>query len=267
MDKFFLKNKTFIVLGVSNKKSIAFHIAQLLEQNEAQVIYIVHTEQKKTILKEKLLKNKKIIVCDVEKEKEIENLEKSLQKMNMKFDGFVHSIAFANYSGKGKAFHETKKEDFLQATDISCFSFIKISSILKDYFNDNASIITISISTTRMASSNYGYIAPIKAALDSSIVFLANSLAKSIPSIRVNGVGASLLKTNSSAGIPNYVKNYLYAEQVIPRKKALQTEEAAQVALFLLSPLSSGINAQTIIVDAGMNINYFDNNIIDKFLC
>ena len=116
-----------------------------------------------------------------------------------------------------------------------------------------------------MASENYGYMGPIKAALDSSVAFLAKSLSQEVsPNIRVNAVGAGLLKTSASAGIPGYIDAYLFAEQVIPRRRALETDEPAQVLAFLLSPRSSGINAQTIVVDAGMSINYFDRGIVRK---
>jgi enoyl-[acyl-carrier protein] reductase I len=103
--------------------------------------------------------------------------------------------------------------------------------------------------------------APIKAALDSSLAFLAKSFS-SFSRVRFNAVGPGLLKTSASAGIPGYVDSYLFAEQVMPRHRAVQTQEAANVAAFLLSPRSSGINAQTIVVDAGMSINYFDASII-----
>lgn len=104
--------------------------------------------------------------------------------------------------------------------------------------------------------------APIKAALDSSVVFLAKSLGDHTH-IRVNSLGASLLKTSASAGIPGYIDSYLYAEKVIPRHESLKTEEVAKAVLFLLSDLSSGITAQKIVVDAGMSINYFDKAIIE----
>jgi enoyl-[acyl-carrier protein] reductase I len=114
-----------------------------------------------------------------------------------------------------------------------------------------------------MASENYGYMAPIKAALDSSLVFLAKSFSR-FSRVRFNAVAPSLLKTSASAGIPGYVDAYLYAEKVIPRGEAVKTEEAAAVAAFLLSPRSSGINAQRIVVDAGMSINYFDRELIER---
>src|SRR5207302_4199316 len=105
----------------------------------------------------------------------------------------------------------------------------------------------------------------IKAALDSSLAFLAKSFSR-FSQIRFNAVAPGLLKTSASAGIPGYIDSYLYAEQVIPRKEAVQTQEAANVAAFLLSPRSSGINAQTIVVDAGMSINYFDADVIRRFM-
>src|SRR5207248_5087278 len=154
---------------------------------------------------------------------------------------------------------------FLRAVDISCYSLIALSNALKDLLTKEASVVTISISTTRMASENYGYMAPIKAALDSSLAFLAKSFSR-FSQVRFNAVAPGLLKTSASAGIPGYVDSYLYAEQVIPRKAALQTQEAADVAAFLLSPRSSGINAQTIVVDAGMSINYFDTEVIRRFM-
>jgi enoyl-[acyl-carrier protein] reductase I len=114
-----------------------------------------------------------------------------------------------------------------------------------------------------VAAENYGYMAPIKAALDSSLCFLAKSFSE-FSRVRFNGVAPGLLKTSASAGIPGYIDSYLFAEKAILRKKALTTQEAADVAVFLLSPRSSGINCQTIVVDAGMAVNYFDKEIVTK---
>ena len=105
--------------------------------------------------------------------------------------------------------------------------------------------------------------APIKAALDSSLAFLTKSFSQ-FSRVRFNAVAPGLLKTSASAGIPGYVDSYLFAEQVIPRKQGVETQEVANVAAFLLSPRSSGINAQSIVIDAGMSINYFDRRIVSK---
>ena len=114
-------------------------------------------------------------------------------------------------------------------------SLTAISNAMKDLLDPDASVVTISISTTQMASESYGYMAPIKAALDSSLAFLAKSFSR-FSRIRFNAVAPGLLKTSASAGIPGYVDAYLYAEQVIPRKQAVQTEEVANAAAFLFEP-------------------------------
>ena len=258
-----IENKTFAVLGVANKKSVAYGIAKELEAQGARVLYIVRSKKRREELSARLLKERDIFICDVEYQEQIDALVPQLQEAAPDgLDGFVHSVAFANYSEGLKPFHETLRKDFLQAVDISCYSLLAMTSALKPLMKPDASIVTISISTTRMASENYGYMGPVKAALDSAVAFMAKSLSEDTQ-IRVNAVGASLLKTSASAGIPNYINSYLYAEKVIPRKKALETKEAADTAVFLLSPRSSGINAQTIVVDAGMSVNYFDRDVIN----
>ncbi|MCP4506604.1 MAG: SDR family oxidoreductase, partial [Fuerstiella sp.] len=123
------------------------------------------------------------------------------------------------------------------------------------------SVVSISISTTRMAAENYGYMAPVKAAMDSSVCFLAKSFSK-FSNVRFNAVCPGLLKTSASAGIPGYVDSYLYAEKATLRKKAVQTEEVAATVAFMLSPRSSGINSQGIVIDAGMGTNYFDDELV-----
>jgi enoyl-[acyl-carrier protein] reductase I len=150
----------------------------------------------------------------------------------------------------------------LQAAQISCFSLVEISNSLKSFFSNEASIVTISISNTKATS--YGYLGPIKAMLDATVPFLAKSFSE-FSKIRVNAVGAGPLKTSASAGIPDYIDNYLYAEELTLRKSALETQEVANTVCFLLSPKSSGINATTVLVDAGMSANYFDQNLVKTF--
>ena len=259
-----LSGKTIVVFGVANKKSVAWFIAKTLEENGAKVVYVVRSEARKESTA-KLLADRPVYVCDVEFQEQIDAVAKSIEKDHGKIDGLVHSIAFADYEGGMKPFHETGRKQFLRSVDVSCYSFIAISNAFASMLNDDASVITISISTTTMANQNYGFMAPIKAALNSSLAFLAKSFAD-FSKVRFNAVSPGLLKTSASAGIPGYVDAYLFAEQVIPRKQAVQTQEVADAACFLLSPRSSGINAQTLIIDAGMAINYFDDTIIDRVM-
>ena len=260
MDFLQLANKTIVVFGVANRKSVAYFIGKTLEEAGANVIYVVRNEERRKSL-EKLMGSRTVLVCDVEFPEQLEQLKSEIANISQSVDGIVHSIAFADYEGEIKPFHETGKKQFLRSIDVSCYSLIAISNALKELLSEQASVVTISISTTTMASENYGFMAPIKAALDSSLAFLTKSFSK-FSDVRFNAVAAGLLKTSASAGIPGYVDAYLYAEKVIPRGAALTTEEVANTACFLLSPRSSGITSQRIVVDAGMRINYFDNEII-----
>jgi enoyl-[acyl-carrier protein] reductase I len=257
-----LEGKVIIVFGVANKKSIAFHIGKILREEGAIPVYVVRSEDIKQSA-EKLLANSDVYICNVENENEIDELSVKITEKYSKIYGIIHSIAFANYSEGLKPFHETKKKDFLQSIDISCYSLIRVSNAFKDYLEKNGSVVTISISTTRMAAEPYGFMGPVKAALNSTICFLAKSFSN-FSQIRFNAVCASLLKTSSSAGIPGYLDYYLYAEQLTLRKKALTTPEVAKAAVFLLSEASKGINAQEVILDSGMSINYFDKDIVKK---
>ena len=262
MDFLGLNNKTFLVFGLANRKSVAWHVGRVLAEVGAEVLWVVRSEARCEEVK-KLIGEDPVFVCDVENEEEIAALEKAVAQKWPRLDGLVHSIAFAEYEGGVKPFHETGKREFLRAVDISCYSLMAISRAFQKLLEADASVVTISISTTRMASENYGYMAPIKAALDSSLAFLAKSFSR-FSRVRFNAVSPGLLKTSASAGIPGYVDSYLYAERVIPRHKAVQTEEVANAVAFLLSPRSSGINAQQIIIDAGMSINYFDREIVTR---
>ena len=265
MDDFLsLSGKNIVLAGVANKRSVAWATAKVLREAGANIIFLFKDqellEKNRPLIGEEAL----ALPCDVESEEEIARLGERVSAHVSTVDGFVHSLAFAKFSqGRIVPFHETLRTDFQQAMNISCFSFVQMCNALKGLFSPDASIVTMSISATRIASESYGYMGPIKAALDSAVVFLARSLAREVsPSIRVNAVGAGLLKTSASAGIPGYIDNYLYAEKVIPRKRALDTMEVANTIAFLLSGRSSGINAQTLVVDAGMSINYFDREIV-----
>ncbi len=259
-----LKDKTFLVLGVANKKSVAYHIARLLEEQGAHVIYSVRSQARRESLA-KLLPDREVLVCDVEHDDQIDRLAQAVGEKHTKLHGMVHAIAFANYEGFTGKFHEVSRADFLQCVSISCYSLIKLSNAFKHLFVDDASVVTISISTTRMAVESYGYMAPAKAALDSAIAFLAKSFSAD-SRVRFNAVCAGLLKTSASAGIPGYIDHYMYAEQATLRKQSLTTKEVADVSAFLLSPRSSGINAQGIVVDAGMETNYFDASLVSHAL-
>jgi enoyl-[acyl-carrier protein] reductase I len=257
-----LAGRRILVFGVANRKSVAFHVGRQLTEAGAEVVYVVRSAERKEQVG-KLLGNAAVYVCDVERQSEIDALAAQLAiDFPNGFHGLVHSIAFADYDERGvRPFHETSREQLLRTFDVSCFSLIALANAFKEQFTRDASVVAISISTTRMASENYGFMAPVKAALDSSLAFLAKSFSQ-FSEVRFNAVAPGLLKTSASAGIPGYVDSYLFAQAATLRGRAVQTEEAASAVAFLLSPRSSGINAQRIVVDAGMEVNYFDHRLV-----
>lgn len=263
-----LAGKTVLVCGVANRKSVAWHIARLLTDADCRVIYSVRSEERRQQVAKLVGSAEDVLVCDVEHQDQIERLAREVAERCDKLDGLVHSIAFADYSDSSpetgvKPFHETSRRALLRTFDISCFSLVALCNALQGQFDRDAAVVTISISTTTMASENYGFMAPVKAALDSSLVFLAKSFSR-FSRVRFNAVAPGLLKTSASAGIPGYVDSYLYAEAATLRGEAVKTEEAAAAAAFLLSPRSSGINGQRLVVDAGMGCNYFDERLVAR---
>jgi enoyl-[acyl-carrier protein] reductase I len=264
MDFLGLAGKQVILFGLANRKSVACAIGRVLEEAGARLIHVVRTEERATTC-QKLFPTTPVFVCDVGDEANIIRVRDQVAThlAGQPLAGLIHSIARANYSSGMQPFHATAGTDFLDAVNISCFSLISICNHFKELLARDGSVVTISISTTRMAAENYGYMAPVKAALDSSLCFLAKSFS-AFSEVRFNAVSPGLLKTSASAGIPGYIDSYLFAEQATLRKRALATAEVANAAAFLLSSRSSGITGQSLVIDAGMGLNYFDAEIVGK---
>jgi len=255
-----LAGKTVLVCGAANKKSVAWQAGQRLQEAGAEVVWSVHTEARRAELAPRL--KGRVLVCDVTRDEELAGLAAALAE-HAPLAGALHSIAHADYSAGWRPFHETPRQAFLAALDASAFSFVALANALRPRLASDGSLVTVSISSTRTAAENYGYMGPVKAALDSAVVFLAKSLS-ALGHVRVNAVCAGPLKTAASAGIPGYLESYLHAEALTLRKRGLETREVADAALFLLSPRSSGINAQGLVVDAGMGVNAFDAGVIAR---
>lgn len=256
-----LEGKTILVMGTANRKSVAYKVAVTLEEAGAKVVHSVRSEARRESTT-RLLADRPVYVCDVERTDEIERLAQNVARDHGQIDGIVHSIAFANYADGVKPFHETRREDFLQATGISSFSLVEIARAFKPHLATKASVVAIGISSLIVTAENYGYMSPIKAALESTVRYLAKSFSAD-SEVRFNTVNPALLKTSASAGIPGYLESYLYAEKMTLRKRALETQEVADVVAFLLSARSSGVNGTGIVVDAGMGLNYFDRELIE----
>lgn len=256
-----LSGKTFLVFGVANRRSIAWLVGRSLEGQDARVVYSVRSEDRRKSL-EGLMAGRPVFVCDVEQEGSVDRLAAAVASGGWgPLQGIVHSIAFANFEGEPRPFHETRRADFLQAGAVSAFSLVEIARAFKPQLAKDASVVAIGISSLLVTPDNYGCLGPAKAALESCARFLAKSFSADTE-VRFNVVGAGPLKTSASAGIPGYLESYLYAEKLTFRRRHLETQEVADAVLFLLSRRSSGINGTTLVVDAGLGSNAFDREVI-----
>src|SRR5690625_341382 len=133
-----LEKKNILVLGLANRKSVAYAVGKSLIEEGANVIYSVRTPERRESVS-KLVGDAPVYICDVEYPEQIERLAKEVGEKHGPIHGIVHSIAFANYSDGWKPFYETRREDFLQATGISCFSLVEIARAFKPYLDPKAS--------------------------------------------------------------------------------------------------------------------------------
>lgn len=251
-----LNNKKILITGIANKLSIGYGIASAMHREGAELALTFQNEK----LKDRVLNcakelNIKIVLpCDVSKDENIKNLFIELYKKWEKFDGFIHSIAFAPSNQlSGNYIDAINRDGFNIAHNISSYSFVALAKESKNMLNKNSSLTTISYIGSKIAVPNYNVMGLAKASLEANVKYMASSMGKN--SIRVNAISSGPIKTLASYGIKNFremLKNY---KKVIPLRRLITIEEIGNVAAFLSSDFSSGITGQTIYVDGGFNIS------------
>lgn len=250
-----LTGKKILITGISNKFSLGFGIAKSMYENGAELILSCKNNKfKKKILSFSSEVGTEIVIpCDVTKDVNIIKLFKEISNIWDKFDGFVHSIAFALKSNlSGNYIENITKEGFCIAHNISSYSFVAMARECMKLLKENSSLITLSHLGAQRAIPNYNVMGLSKASLESNVRYMANNLGSKF--IRVNGISSGPIKTNSSLGVKDfkkYLNNFL---SIAPMKKVITTRNIGNVATFLSSNLSIGITGQIIYVDNGFNI-------------
>ncbi len=252
-----LENKRILIMGIRNKWSIAFGIAKAAYENGAQLIFTYMGEENKNKIEELIseFKGSKAYVLNGASEDElVKDTFKKIKEENGKIDGLVHAIAHANTEDLHNDFIYTSKEGLSHACDVSCYSFVLASRTAKelDMLNENASIITLTYHGSTKVLEGYNVMGIAKAALESSVRYLAENLGKD--GIRVNSVSAGPIKTLSAKGIKDFNSILNIVEEKAPLHKNVTTVQIGNVATFLLSPMSNCITGQTIYADNGYNI-------------
>ena len=249
-----LSDKTALVFGVANHRSIAWSIAKTLHTAGANLILAYQNERLKDNISKitEGIPNISLIECDVSSDKNIEQLYNEIGENFDSIDYIVHSIAFANKEDLSGEFINTPREGFLTALEISAYSLIPIARLGAHLLEKNSSIITMTFQASERVFPGYNVMAIAKSALENSVRNLAYDLGKK--QVRINAISAGPLDTLSSRAISGYKDMKTYNANKAPLQRNITFEEVANTALFLCSNLSTGITGEVIHVDARYNI-------------
>jgi enoyl-[acyl-carrier protein] reductase I len=252
-----LAGKTAVVFGLANKRSIAWGIAQKLQEAGATLAICYQNERMKAEAQGLIddLPGASGFQCDVSNDAEIETLFAALKEKYSKIDTLVHAVAFAPANELRGEFINTSREGFRTAMDVSVYSLIAVSRAAVPLMTEGGSIMTLTYFAAEKVVPNYNVMALAKASLESAVRYLAAGLGPK--NIRVNAISAGPIKTLAARGIGALGDMLKAAADRAPLKRNVDQLEVGGVALFLASDLSSAVTGETIYVDCGYNIMGF----------
>ncbi len=247
-----LAGKTAIVLGVANKWSIAYAIAEAYRREGARHILTYQGERLKATVEAlgKELGASLVLNCDVTKQDELEALATALAAE--KLDIVVHSIAFANREDLSRPFIETSRDGYLLAQEVSSYSLVSVSRTLAPLMTEGGAILTLSYLGSVRVIPNYNVMGVAKAALEACVRYLASDLGAK--GIRVNAISAGPIKTASARGIKDFSKVLDGVAAISPLRRNTDPAEVADTAVFLGSNLGRGVTGNVVYVDAGFQV-------------
>ena len=250
-----LEGKTGLIMGVANKRSIAWGIANSVNKAGARLVLTYQNERLGENVRELApqLNNPLLVQCDVASDEQIQALMTRIREEVGHLDFIAHVLAYAPSEALEGMYADTKREAFHIALDISAYSLAAVARAALPLMKDRqGAIVTLTYLGAERVVQNYNVMGVAKAALEASVRYLANDLGPH--GIRVNAISAGPIKTLASfavGGISTMIK--LHAERA-PLRKQVDIDEVGDAALFLLSPLSRGISGEVIYVDGGYHI-------------
>ena len=250
-----LKDRTYVVMGVANKRSIAWGIARALHEAGARLIFTYAGERlEKNVrdLAESLEANSIVLPCDVTNDEDIKVCFETIKKEVGTIHGLAHCIAFANKEELEGDYMNTTRDGFLLAHNISSYSLTAVAKEAKDLMTEGGSIVTLTYLGGERVLPNYNVMGVAKASLEASVKYLASDLGKH--GIRVNSISAGPIRTLSAKGISDFNLILKTIEEKAPLRRATTQEEVGDTAVFLFSHLSRGITGENIHVDSGYHI-------------
>ena len=246
--------KTAVIFGVANKRSIAWAIAQKLQQAGWRLAVTYQNErlaqEAKGLIDE--LPEATGFMCDVSHDEQIAKLFESLKEKYGALQGVVHSVAFAPAAELSGEFLNTTREGFRIAHDVSVYSLIAVAREAAPLMTHGGGIVTMTYFGAEKVVPKYNVMGVAKAALEASVRHLANDLGAQ--NIRVNAISAGPIKTLAARGISGLGDMLKSHAERAPLKRNVDPAEVGATAAFLLSDAASGITGETIYVDCGYNI-------------
>src|SRR2546425_12010000 len=250
-----LENKQGIIFGVANKRSIAWATAQALHQAGARLAFTYQGDRLKDnvegLTKAEML-DSTLIPCDVTKQEEVDETFKRVGTEFGRLDFLIHSIAYAPREALGGEYLDTSREAFLTALEISAYSLVQLARAAMPLMTEGGSIVCMSYYGAAKVVAGYNVMGVAKAALETSTRYLANDLGPR--NIRVNAISAGPIQTLSARGVADFSSMLKHAAERAPLRRNVEPREVGDTALFLCSPLASGITGEVIHVDCGYNI-------------
>lgn len=251
-----LEGKNGIVTGVANKRSIAWGIAQKLDEQGANLLLSYQGERVRDRVESlaEELDDPALAPCDVTEEDEIEALFETAEEELDSLDFLVHAIAYADREDLQGEYRETSRDGYLLAQEISSYSLVTLSNHAGDLMAETGggSIVAMTFDGGEQVFPGYNVMGVAKASLESSMRYLARDLGPD--NVRVNAVSAGPVRTLSAAGIRGFKKILDEYERQSPLKRNIEVDEVAGGVQFLVSDLASGITGEILHVDAGFNV-------------
>jgi enoyl-[acyl-carrier protein] reductase I len=252
-----MEGRNVVVFGVANKRSIAWAIAQQMQQAGARLAITYQNERLKQEGDDLIaaLPNATAFQCDVSSDDEITKLFEELKAKYGKLDAVVHSVAYAPAEALKDEFVQTSREAFRVALDTSAYSLVAVARVAAPLMTDGGSILTLTYYGAEKVVPKYNVMGVAKAALEACVRYLAYDLGKH--KIRVNAISAGPVKTLAARGIGSLGEMMKTQAEKSPLKRNIDVNEVATTAVFLASEGATGITGETIYVDCGYNIMGF----------
>lgn len=249
-----LSNKQIVVMGVANKRSIAWGCAQAMEKQGATVIYTYQNERMKKSVSRLVGDEKRLVECDVANDDSIQTAFTAIKQRFGKVDGLVHAIAYAKKEELSGSILNVSREGYALAQNVSAYSLIAVAKAAHelDLLNDPASIATLTYFGSERAIPNYNVMGIAKAALEASVRYLARDMGSL--SVRVNAISAGAMKTLAVTGIDNHSDLLKMSQERTTDGQSVTLEEIGGTCAFLMSDLSKGIAGDIIYVDKGVHL-------------